>query len=294
MSRRELAEAVNSFLWRSQGLRREIDAHTIARYERGAVRWPGKDYRTALCAVLGATAAELGFVADRRRNQVAAHRDVLAVDLMSPFDLETIPDDYLPVPGSAVRVGWSDVEKVREIARSAASLENVRGGGPAADTATRHLRALTPLLHGVAAPAARQALLEAIGNLAGISAYSAFDIADHTAAERQFRFALWCADAAGSWELRAATLADMARKTAYIGNADGALSLIELAQVRSDRLAYTTRAMLGTMRAQILSTLGRTDEALSEVSRADEYFAARTPEFDRPWMCYYDEAEHLG
>lgn len=294
MSRRELAEAVNSFLWRTQGVRREIDAHTIARYERGAVRWPGKDYRTALCAILDATAAELGFVTNRQRNQVAVKRDVLAANLMSPFDLETIPDDYLPVPGSPGRVGLSDVEKVREIARSAASLENVHGGGPAADTATRHLRALIPLLQGAAAPATRQALLEAIGNLAGISAYSAFDIADYTAAERQFRFALWCADAAGSWELRAATLADMARKTAYIGNADGALSLIELAQVRSDRLAYTTRAMLGTMRAQILSTLGRTDEALSEVSRADEHFAARAPESDKPWMCYYDEAEHLG
>jgi hypothetical protein len=80
----------------------------------------------------------------------------------------------------------------------------------------------------------------------------------------------------------------------YVGNADGALSLIELAQVRSDRLAPTTRAMLSTMRAQFLSALDRTDEALSEVARADEHFAARTPESDMPWMCYYDEAEHLG
>ncbi|MBF5001089.1 XRE family transcriptional regulator [Nocardia sp. BSTN01] len=294
MSRRELAEAVNSFLWRTQGIRREIDAHTIARYERGVVRWPGKEYRTALSAILGATVAELGFVANRQRIQAGAQRDVLAVNLISPFDPDTIPDDYLPVPTTSVRVGRSDVEKIREIARNAASLDNVHGGGPASDTTTRHLRALTPLLQGAAAPATRQALLEAIGNLAGIGAYSAFDIADYTAAERQFRFALWCADAAGSWELRAATLADMARKAAYIGNADGALSLIELAQVRSDRLAHTTRAMLCSMRAQFLSTLGRTDEALAEVSRADEHFAARAPEYDRPWMCYYDEAEHLG
>ncbi|MBO0856308.1 MAG: XRE family transcriptional regulator [Nocardia sp.] len=294
MSRRELAEAVNAYLWRNLGLRREIDAHTIARYERGVVRWPGKDYRTALCAILDATAVELGFVANRQKAQVAAQRDVLAVNLISPFDPETIPDDYLPVAGTSMRVGWSDVEKVREIACGAASLENVRGGGPAAETAARHLRALTPLLQCAAAGPTRLALLEAIGNLSGISAYSAFDVADYTVAERQFRFALWCADAAGSWELRAATLADMARKTAYVGNADGALSLIELAQVRSDRLTPTTRAMLCTMRAQFLSTLGRTDEALSEVSRADEHFATRAPECDRPWMCYYDEAEHLG
>ncbi|MFE3442878.1 hypothetical protein ACFXNW_07590 [Nocardia sp. NPDC059180] len=128
----------------------------------------------------------------------------------------------------------------------------------------------------------------------GIAAYSAFDIAAYIKAERRFRFARWCADTAGSWELRAATLADMARKTAYIGNPDGALSLIELAQVRSGRLTHTTRAMLATLRAQFLSALGRTDDALSEVARADEHFAARNPIGDVPWMCYYDHAEHLG
>ncbi|WP_051407548.1 hypothetical protein [Nocardia sp. CNY236] len=86
----------------------------------------------------------------------------------------------------------------------------------------------------------------------------------------------------------------MARKTAYVGNSDGALSLIELAQVRADRLTATTRAMLAALRAQFLSALGRTDDALSEVARADEHFAARNPAEDSAWMCYYDHAEHLG
>lgn len=94
--------------------------------------------------------------------------------------------------------------------------------------------------------------------------------------------------------LRASTLADMARKMAYIGNADGGLSLIELAQVRSDRLSATTRAMLSALRAQYLAAVKRPDEALSEVARADEYFAQRSPATDAPWLCFYDEAEHLG
>ncbi|WP_280371342.1 hypothetical protein [Nocardia wallacei] len=137
-------------------------------------------------------------------------------------------------------------------------------------------------------------MFEAIGNLSGVAAFAAFDVADFAAAEQHARFALWCADSAGSWELRASTLADMARMTAYTGSTDDALSLIELARVRSDRLSATTRAMLAALRAQFLAALGRTDEALSEVARSDEHFADRTPGEYAPWMCYYDEAEHMG
>ncbi|MEV3965139.1 XRE family transcriptional regulator [Nocardia sp. NPDC050193] len=293
MTRAELAEAVNDHLWRTTGRRRELDAHTIARYERGAVRWPGKDYRQALCVVLNATETELGFAAARRAPAVE-HRDPLAINLFSPFDPDHIPTDYLTSSKPVGRVGRSDIDKVRYAVAAAAAAENLHGGGSAADNAAHHLRVFAPLLHAHAAPAARQALCEAVGNLSGIAAYSAFDIAAHTEAERRFRFALWCADAAGSWELRAATLADMARKTAYVGNPDGALSLIELAQVRADRLTGTTCAMLATLRAQFLSALNRTDAALSEVARADEHFAARNPDEDPAWMCYYDHAEHLG
>lgn len=294
MSRAELAEAVNDYLWRNKRVRRELDAHTIARYERGVVRWPGSDYRQALRSMLGSTDAELGFAPVRRRSAAKGARDVAAVSVFSPFDPETIPSDYLAGRNGADRFGRSDVEEVRRAARAVASLENRRGGGAIADTAARHLRIFAPLLRGKASSSTRQEMLQAIGNLSGIAAYSAFDIAEYSEAERRFRFALWCADACGSWELRAATLADMSRKSSYVGNPDGALSLIELAQVRSDRLTFTTRTMVSTLRGQFLGILGRTDEALAEVERADEYFASSAPESDMPWMCYYDRAEHLG
>lgn len=293
MTRAELAEAVNNYLWRTEGLRRELDAHTIARYERGVVRWPGKEYRRALCAVLDATETELGFAATRRTTD-RHRRDVLAINLFSPFDPETSPGNYLRAARTPARVGISDVNNVRDTVGRVASAENLHGGGLVSESASWHLRTFAPLIGGRAASPTRQALLEAIGNLSAVAAYSAFDIADHSAAERRFRFALWCADAAGSWELRAATLADLARKTAYTGNPDGALSLVELAQVRSDRLTSTTRAMLAALRAQFLSAVERSDEALSEVGRADEHFADRRPGEDPPWMCYYDQAEHLG
>ncbi|MFC7614855.1 hypothetical protein ACFQV2_16375 [Actinokineospora soli] len=55
MSRAELADAVAAWLWNSTGKRHDLDVRTIARWERGAVRWPNSHYRAALRHVLGAT-----------------------------------------------------------------------------------------------------------------------------------------------------------------------------------------------------------------------------------------------
>nr|WP_040745932.1 hypothetical protein [Nocardia transvalensis] len=293
MGRAELAAAVNEYIWRVRGERRELDAHAIARYERGAVRWPNDEYREAFRALLDATDAELGF-APTRKQRAQEFEHMLSVNLFSPFDLGITPADYLPSGRSVCRVGGSDVDRVKKATHVAALSENLHGGASASRVAGEQLRLLSPLLAGQANPATRCALLEAIGNLSGVVAFSAFDIADYSEAERCFRFALWCADSAGSWELRATTLADMSRKVAYLGSADDALSLIELAQVRSDRLSATARAMLCALRAQFLAATGRAEGALTEVARADEHFAGRTPEADAPWLCYYDEAEHMG
>jgi hypothetical protein len=137
-------------------------------------------------------------------------------------------------------------------------------------------------------------LTEAVGNLAEVVAFSAFDIGDQPTAARCFRFALRCADEAGSWSLRAATLADMARQSVYLGDLDEALSLIEFAQVRADRLTATGRAMVWTVRARLMSILGRHREAADDVARADEHFAQQDPDVDPPWLTYYDDAEHQG
>ena len=86
----------------------------------------------------------------------------------------------------------------------------------------------------------------------------------------------------------------MARQAAYLGDLDEALSLVEFAQVRSDRLTCTARAMVSTVRARILALLRRHTEAAAAVAEADGYFAGRDPSTDPPWLRYYDEAEHLG
>lgn len=300
MSRGELADAINERVWQTTGVRRDLDAHAIARYERGIVRWPNADYRRAMNHILGASDAELGFVRARRRPTSGTQPDrALAVNLFSPFGpsfessgLGPSSDSAGPVVG---RVGRHEIDAIRAATKTAALTENLHGGGSSAvvaanDTLTR----FAPMAHSTVSVDLRRSLLEAIGNLSSVVGYTAFDAGVFLDADRHFQFALWCADSAGSWDLRASSLADMARRSAFVGDADSALSLIELAQVRSDRLAFTVRAMLSAMRAQYLAALGRTDEVVAEVEHADGLFAFRTPDSDPPWMCFYDKAEHLG
>lgn len=64
LSRDELAEAVNTWLAEHTGRAGALDGQAVGRWERGAVRCPNREYRTALRSLLDATDEELGF-ADR-------------------------------------------------------------------------------------------------------------------------------------------------------------------------------------------------------------------------------------
>ncbi|HEY4004012.1 MAG TPA: hypothetical protein VGM60_02335 [Pseudonocardia sp.] len=67
LSRSELAELAAAEVNRRTGREVPIDAHYIAKLERGVIRWPGRDYRIGLRSVLGAaTDAEIGFRPPRR------------------------------------------------------------------------------------------------------------------------------------------------------------------------------------------------------------------------------------
>ncbi|MFD9889779.1 ATP-binding protein [Amycolatopsis sp. NPDC059027] len=67
VSRRELADQVNAYLWTAYVQRVELDAGYIGKLERGVIQWPGSRYREALRTILGgASDAELGFYNTRR------------------------------------------------------------------------------------------------------------------------------------------------------------------------------------------------------------------------------------
>ncbi len=231
-------------------------------------------------------------------SSVTADFSPAAVDIFAKVDLAVEPGEFLnqisietPVPG---QIGWSDVEHIRSTTRAVATAENVFGGGLSCEAAMGQLRWAGKLLDARADNDVRRAMFEAVGNLSSVVAYSAFDVSAYEAADRCFHLALWCSDQSGSWALRANTLAEMSRKAAYLGDLDDALSMIEFAQVRSDRLTNTARAMLCTLRARLLALTSRHSEARSDISRADAHFHEGTSDLNPPWLTYYDIAEHQG
>src|SRR5690348_17596057 len=67
LSRQEVAELANAWLFEQTGKLVELDANYIGKLERGVIRWPTKLYRDAFRAVLGIeTDAQLGFHGRRR------------------------------------------------------------------------------------------------------------------------------------------------------------------------------------------------------------------------------------
>ena len=66
LSRQELAEMVNTYVWQRHQQVVQLDGIYIGKLERGDIRWPGRLYREALRAILGSTDAALGFSDPRR------------------------------------------------------------------------------------------------------------------------------------------------------------------------------------------------------------------------------------
>ena len=287
-----------------------VDSSTVRRWESGETSpQPVLRPRIArlLCLSLDELDALLGASTDQPETAPRDERALVlpplprsarGMDPTAPADLGTGPHEFLDATELTVaaprRVGATEVEQVRFITRAVAASENLYGGGMAGEAGLAHLRWASRLLDAEADSRVKSTLYEAVGNLAGVVAFSAFDVGRHEAAKRCFEFGLWCADQGSSWELRAATLADMARQAIYVGDLDSALTLIEYAQVRADRLTATARAMLGVIRARLLAMQDRHDEARAEIDRADRQFADRDADGDPPWLVYYDAAEHAG
>jgi hypothetical protein len=66
LSRQELAEAVNAYLWQNYEERHNVDATYVGHLEQGRYRWPGRRRREAFRRVLGVDRdAEIGFYITR-------------------------------------------------------------------------------------------------------------------------------------------------------------------------------------------------------------------------------------
>jgi len=103
LSRQELAELLNAAVYQTTDRICAVDGQYIGKLERGAVRWPHADYRTALRVILHATTdADLGFHPHRR--------------LVAPANADLIPHGTTASP--AVKPSRTEKPPKRQPART--------------------------------------------------------------------------------------------------------------------------------------------------------------------------------
>ncbi len=298
LSRQEVAELVNAWVYDRSGTRIDLDANYIGKLERGVIRWPHRQYREALRTVLRTeTDAQLGFYGQRRRSATVTTVDrqqflrLTGSELALPWlDLFT-PTEPTSVPA---KVDRAEIQQVRAASATFASWDNTYGGGLAREAVFAQLRWSAQLLQAACPDTLRPDLFAVVAELGGVAGFMAFDAYAHDDARRSFRFSLECAEQSGNWHLRASILSMLARQAIWCGRPDDGLTHCELALVRSDRLTATERASLHTLRARALAKLRRVQDTLTAVGAADEAFAHANPALDPPWMTYYDHAQHHG
>ncbi|MGH3905094.1 MAG: hypothetical protein ACRDTE_13010 [Pseudonocardiaceae bacterium] len=304
LTQHQLAEAVGEAHWRLFTKEAAFDADHVSKLERGLITWPNARYREAFRTVLGAaTDAELGFYSRRSRSTVEAgeladgSREVDAVRRNKFIRLMTgagaglgitgvaaaLPDPVREVlslavePAAPGRVGDAEVEQVREVTKTFEIWLARYGGGGCRDALAGQLRWAAGLLRGWTEGSTRRELHSAVGSLADMAAWSDVDAGRHEMAQSCFGLALYCAEVAHDWTLRAVVLTDMSQQAVSRERLDDALSLIELAQVRADRVTGTGSANMRSAQACILGRAGRVAECRSAVSAAEDLFANHQP-----------------
>lgn len=283
-----------------------IDGNYLSKLERGVHTWPNAEYRQALREELEAGSdAELGFYCSRS----APEEDDTSVDRRSFFALTpalagglaingTIADFLAraePVGRPPGLVGRSEVNHIVQSTRAFTAWDHRVGGELSVQAVSGQLRWAASLLEARTVQAdVRDDLHSAVGRLAQVAAWMAVDGGAHESAQRYFRFGLHCAEEARNPSLRSVMLSAMSRQLFHLGRYQEALSLIELAQVRADRLTPAERSMLSVVRARPLAKLGRAADTEAAIDHAEEQFTHRDQQAPAAWMEFYDQAELSG
>jgi hypothetical protein len=300
MSRRELAEAAARWLRQSTGRVVALDAHYVAKLERGVVARPSQHYRAALCAVLGVAAdADLGFTPSRPRGTPLARRAGITVAgpeghaeevLMSAANESS---DFLAWAEST-NVGELTIEQMHaEVWRIAHSYLKTPTMPLFSRTKALRDRAFT-LLTGHQDPRHTRELYAAAGWSLTVLSWISVDLGRADAAEDHARTAWMCAERADHNALRAWVRAT--QHTAAFWQAD----YTSAAQYAADGLSFTgtgsAELFLSSALALDLACAGDADRATSALRRAQrvaETTVRGQDEMAGPLTCTVDRAGSL-
>ncbi|MGH3799795.1 MAG: hypothetical protein ACRDTD_06620 [Pseudonocardiaceae bacterium] len=299
-----------------------IDADYISKVERGEISWPGKAYRSAFRAVLGAASdADLGLHCPRSNETTL----IVAPSIVAPSIVEGKPTwaedvmldrDLIRYAGAAAlgalsahlpdmlrgalhrtavpaRIDEHHVEQLTQIVEFFESSDWLFGGGMSRNAAAGQLEWCCEVLAKTAmSDQVRRIWQSATARLAEVAGFMSFDCGDHLAARRFFLVALQLAAEAGDVQQRAYTLTSAAYQAIRLDRNELSLDLVRLARGEDRRLSPVARAVLTAVEAQALGRQGDVAAVERAVGQADDLFAQRAAEPDDPtWARYYSNAQ---
>lgn len=266
------------------------DVGTISRWETGE-RTPSLTWMLKIAEVLKLSPSDVlrGFcmLDDVAGPSSMPPSPTLQLAQTTPFPLCTV--------SPPTKANSCDVEQIRLAATQLSALANVRGGdGIVRMTGHAQLHWAGALLKAQCDEELRPELFAAVARLGFVVGAAAFDSFAHDEARHAFRFAVKAAEEVSNWHLRCMGYALLARQAIWVGDPDTALTHVELALARADRLTASELAMGHTVRARSLAAMGRVYEAEHAIGSADEAFSRQNRAEDPAWMCFYDSAQHQG
>jgi hypothetical protein len=180
LSRAELAELVAAEVFARTGREAPVDAHYVAKLERGVIRWPSAPYRTALAAVLGVDPADPNALGFRPPARPAAALPAVPAALLQPY-----PDDgllALAARAEVTEVGPAAVEVLEEVAELLARAYATTEPHVLLAQVRRRAGEVAALLDRRSTLTQRRRLLVVGGWLALLGATLHVDLGDRTAA----------------------------------------------------------------------------------------------------------------
>ncbi|MBD0709267.1 MULTISPECIES: MFS transporter [unclassified Streptomyces] len=222
--------------------------------------------------------------------------------LITPADPSVEREAPRPAPGARtgagtgavaehVRVGHSDVAKLREAAEDARRWDSKYGGGDwRSSMVPECLRVdAAPLLLGSYSDEVGRALFGATAELTRLAGWMAFDTGQQEAAQRYYIQALRLARAAADVPLGGYVLASMSLQATYRGFADEGVDLAQAALERNRGLATArTMSFFRLVEARAHAKAGDGPAAATALKSAEGWLErSREGDGDPSWLGFY-------
>ncbi|WAX79253.1 MFS transporter [Streptomyces sp. KMM 9044] len=212
--------------------------------------------------------------------------------LITPAD-SSVAREASPTEGSGapVRVGHSDVRKLREAAEDARRWDSKYGGGDwRSSMVPECLRVeAAPLLLGSYADDVGRSLFGASAELTRLAGWMAFDTGQQEAAQRYYIQALRLARAAADVPLGGYVLASMSLQATYRGFGDEGVDLAQAALERNRGLATArTMSFFRLVEARAHARAGDAPAAGAALKAAEGWLERSRPgDSDPVWLGFY-------